>query len=173
MVHTAFLFFFLFGDRVYLYNHPGCPGTSCVDQAILKLTDPLPLSPECWACVTMFGLIVFVLFCFKCTETRMACELTQCAPGAWGIPTTDTSQPLSHSQELGAPSHCSFYCGPVLPTLLHSPHSSFCWEVVRPPPYGDANPGNFKEDQSIWYPRGHKGCNALLQGQSCPQGSPV
>jgi hypothetical protein len=39
--------FVLFWDRVSLCN-PGCPGTHFVDQAGLKLRNPLPLPPKCW-----------------------------------------------------------------------------------------------------------------------------
>ena len=34
-------------DRACLHI-PGCPGTHSVDQAALKLRDPLPLLPNCW-----------------------------------------------------------------------------------------------------------------------------
>ena len=40
LVHTIFLFLFLFfRDRVSLYS-PGCPGTHSVDQAGLELRNP-------------------------------------------------------------------------------------------------------------------------------------
>lgn len=39
---------FLFLDRVLLHS-PGCPGTHCVDQANLELSEIcLILPPECW-----------------------------------------------------------------------------------------------------------------------------
>ena len=41
------LFCFVFQYRVSLCS-PCCPGIHFVDQAGLKLRDPLPLPPECW-----------------------------------------------------------------------------------------------------------------------------
>jgi hypothetical protein len=49
------LYCFVFGDRVSLYNNPGCPGTHSADQAGFKLFEiHLPfasqvLAPKAWA----------------------------------------------------------------------------------------------------------------------------
>lgn len=40
---------FFFSEKGFLHSFRMCPGTHCIDEAGLQLTDiHLPLSPECW-----------------------------------------------------------------------------------------------------------------------------